>query len=78
MPVRSVPVISRGKPVAPKNPEGVRRVEAALAAKNKQAGFFKRLAVKIFGSKPKGVFKRTQEKKVGPITKVTMAMRRRG
>lgn len=33
MPVRTIPVISRGKPVVPPNPEGVRKVEAALRAK---------------------------------------------
>lgn len=39
MPARNISVISRGKPPAPHNPEGVRRVEEALARKKKKSFF---------------------------------------
>lgn len=53
MPARGIPVISRPKPVAPSNPEGVAKVNAALRAKRKKGVY----SLKS-GNKPKGWFSR--------------------
>lgn len=58
MPTRNAPVISRGKPIAPPNPEGVRKVEQALALKRKK-GLFSRnpkMGREKIGEKKKGIF----------------------